>query len=110
MAKKELRAELRVEVTRRGELTAGETSFPCMVQDMSDSGLLLICTRPLPLGQSLHFTCELFPDQPIECTIEIVHTSEAGVGAKITKIDGKGAKLLQLFLQEHYTDNMKRWV
>lgn len=106
----ELRAELRVAVTRRGALTAGGESFPCVVQDMSDSGFLLMCTRPLIIGQTLQFRCELFPDQILECMIEVVHIGESGVGTKIIEIDESGAKLVQLFLQEHFTHSVKRWV
>ena len=106
----ELRAELRAAVTRRGALTAGGDSYPCVVQDMSDSGLLIMCTRPLIVGQTLQFKCELFPDQVLECMIEVVHIGEAGVGTKIIEIDDPGAKLVQLFLQEHFTGTVKRWV
>lgn len=110
MANKELRAELRITVTRRGALSAGPESFPCVIQDMSDSGMLFMCTRPLIIGQTMQFKCELFPEQTLECMIEIVHKSNDGVGAKIIEIDEKGAKLIQLFLQEHFTGSVKRWV
>ena len=35
---------------------------------------------------------------------------DAEVGTKIVEIDGKGGQLIQLFLQEHFTDTVKRWV
>jgi len=111
MKNTELRAELRIEVTRRGALTAGGAEgFPCVVQDMSDSGMLIMCTRPLIVGQTLQFKCDLFPDKTLECVIEVVHISEDGVGTKIIEIDEPGMKLIQLFLQEHFTDKVKRWV
>ena len=110
MDKTELRAELRVAVTRRGALTAGDERFPCVVQDMSDNGFLIMCTRPLIVGQVLHFKCELFPDKVLECMIEVVHIGDAEVGTKIVEIDEKGGQLIQLFLQEHFTDTVKRWV
>lgn len=110
MKNTELRAELRAAVTRRGALTAGNESFPCIVQDMSDSGLLLMCTRPLIVGQALRFKCELFPEKTLECMIEVVHKNDDSIGTKIIEIDEQGAKLIQLFLQEHFTDNVKRWV
>ena len=110
MAHKELRAELRAAVARKGALSAGEGSFPCVVQDMSDSGLLIMCARPLIVGQTLQFRCELFPDQALECLIEVVHVGENGVGAKIVEIDEAGSKQIQLILQEHFTGTVKRWV
>jgi hypothetical protein len=42
--------------------------------------------------------------------VEVVHMNDDGVGAKIVEIDEQGAKLIQLFLQEHFTDGVKRWV
>ncbi|MGD2139857.1 MAG: PilZ domain-containing protein [Burkholderiales bacterium] len=110
MKNKELRAELRIAVTRRGALSAGAEKFPCVVQDMSDSGMLFMCTRPLIAGQTLQFRCELFPEKTLECMVEVVHMNDDGVGAKIVEIDEQGAKLIQLFLQEHFTDGVKRWV
>lgn len=110
MKNTELRAELRAAVTRRGALTAGTESFPCVVQDMSDNGLLLMCTRPLIVGQTLHFKCDLFPDKALKCVIEVVHTNDDGVGTKIIEIDDQGAALIQLFLQEHFSDKVKRWL
>ena len=110
MDKNELRAELRVAITRRGALIAGDERFPCVVQDMSDSGFLIMCTRPLVVGQALQFKCELFPEKVLECMIAVVHTGEDGVGTKIVEVDEKGAQLIQMFLQEHFTDSVKRWV
>lgn len=110
MANKELRAELRIAVSRRGALSAGSQTFPCVVQDLSDSGMLFMCTRPLIVGQTMEFKCELLPDRTLECVIEIVHASDVGVGAKIIEIDEKSAKLIQLFLQEHFSRDDRRWV
>ena len=110
MKQAELRGELRISVTRRGSLTSGEERFPCVVQDMSDSGFLLMCPRALEVGQDLDFRCELFPGQVLECRIQVMHVSEAGVGTKITEIDKRGIRLCQLFLQEHYSHRQTRWL
>ncbi len=110
MRNSELRAELRIAVTKRGALSAGGERFPCVIQDMSDNGFLIMCTRPLIVGQTLQLRCELFPEQVLECMIEVVHMSEDGIGTKIVEVDDKSAKLVQIFLQEHFTDSVKRWV
>ena len=74
-----------------------------MVQDMSDSGFLILCNKELSVGQVLDFRCELFPEKTLTCKIEIRHISESGMGTKIVEIDKKGTGLCQLYLQEQYS-------
>lgn len=108
MNKAELRKEARVPINRRATLIVGDTTFPCMVMDMSNTGLLLMCSRPLAVGQVLGFRCELFPDTFMECKIEIRYANDDGAGAMIVGIEEKGAQLFQLFLQEHFSTQLSR--
>ena len=110
MDHKELRASLRIAVTTRGALEAGEMHFPCIVQDMSDDGMLFICTRDLEIGQVLDFSCELYPDQPFECKLEVVHITNGGVGAKIIGLDQAASDLMHSFLDERANEKMRRWM
>ncbi|UCD69583.1 MAG: PilZ domain-containing protein [Betaproteobacteria bacterium] len=109
MKYRELRAEMRATLTRRGALIAGSHHIPCVVQDMSDNGLQIMCTRPLIVGQTFQFRCELFPKRSLDCMIEVVHVGEAGIGTKIVEVDERGAKLIQLSLQEYFTAPVRRW-
>ena len=108
MKTQELRAEARVEVRRRGDLSAGEEWFPCLVQDMSSIGFLLMCGRDLEVGQILEFRCHLFPDKLLTCKLEVVHVTDGGAGTKIIDIEPKGTDLCQLFLQEQYSERLNR--
>ncbi|MBI2297156.1 MAG: PilZ domain-containing protein [Betaproteobacteria bacterium] len=108
MKTRELRAEARIVVSQRGQLSSGNTWFPCMVLDMSDNGFLIMSSKELVVGQVLEFRCELFPGKTLECKIETRHVSDAGVGTKIVEIDKKGISLCQLFLQEQYSDKLNR--
>jgi hypothetical protein len=110
MKMRELRAEARVAVSRRGALSSGGDWFPCLVLDMSDSGMLLVSSRDVVVGQLLDFRCELYPGKALQCTIEVRHATEAGVGAKIREVDEKGAALVRLFLQEQFSDRLDRSV
>lgn len=110
MNQKELRASLRVAVTQRAALDAGEQHFPCIVQDMSDDGLLIVSTRDLEVGQVFDFCCELYPQQTLECKIKVMHVTNGGVGAKIIEIDKKGSDLIQLFLEDRVTEKVRRWM
>lgn len=108
MSKSDLRGEARVPVSRRGTLSVGDVTFPCMVMDMSSGGLLLVSSRPLTVGQILGFKCELYPNTVLECKVEIRHTDDEGAGAKIVEIDEKGLRLCQVYLQEHYSGKLTR--
>jgi hypothetical protein len=105
---RELRAEARIAVRERGALRRGIVStddawFPCMVQDMSDSGFLILCSKELSVGQVLDFRCELFPEKTLTCKIEVRHLSANGAGTKVAEIDNRGASLIKLYLEEQYS-------
>jgi len=108
MKGRELRAEARIPVREKGSLSAKSSGaedawFPCVVQDMSDSGFLILCGKELSVGQVLEFRCELFPEKTLTCKIEVRHISSSGMGTKVTEIDKRGAGLVQLYLQEQYS-------
>ena len=103
MKGRELRAEARISVRERGSLNSGDAWFPCMVQDMSDSGFQILCGKELSVGQVLDFRCELFPEKTLNCKIEIRHINGSGMGTKIIEIDKRGTSLVQLYLQEQYS-------
>ena len=113
MKGRELRAEARIPVKEKGVLSAGSLGtedawFPCVVQDMSDNGFLILCSQEVTVGQILDFKCQLFPEKTLSCKIEVKHISPAGVGTKITEIDTRGTSLLQLYLQEQYSLKLHR--
>ena len=108
MKGRELRAEARIAVKERaslkeGALGTGEEWFPCMVQDMSDSGFLILCGKEVPVGQVLDFRCQLFPERTLNCRIEVRHVSTKGMGTKVVEIDNRGASLVKLYLEEQYS-------
>jgi hypothetical protein len=110
MKKTELRANTRVSISRRGTLKFGNVSFPCLVQDMSDGGFLIMPTVTLEEGQVLDFEFELYPGKSIACQLEVRHVGDSGVGTEIKEIDDEGARLCQLYLQEHYAGTLNRAV
>jgi len=100
MNTRELRAEVRVPVIRRGNLSVGSDWFGCMVMDMSKSGLLLVSNRHLEVGQIFDFRCELWTGKILNCMIEIMHSNDDSAGAMITEIDEEATKLLQAYLEQ----------
>jgi hypothetical protein len=108
MKGRELRAEARIAVKEKGSLrhggvTVGDEWFPCTIQDMSDSGFLILCSKELRVGQVLDLRCMLFPEKTLTCRIEVRHISPAGVGTKVKEIDNRGRGLIQLYLEEQYS-------
>jgi hypothetical protein len=103
MKGRELRAEARIAISERGSLNSGDAWFPCVVQDMSDSGFQILCGKELSVGQVLELRCQLFPEKTLNCKIEIRHIGPSGMGTKITEIDTRGSSLVQLYLQEQYS-------
>ena len=77
---------------------------------MSDGGFLIMPTVTLEEGQVLDFGFELYPGKSIECKIEVKHVGDSGVGTRIKEIDDEGARLCQLYLQEHYSGKLDRAV
>jgi|SRR5687767_3826458 hypothetical protein len=98
----EMRAEARIPVTQRGNLSAGDKWFPCMVLDVSNSGFLMVCNKHLVTGQIFDFRCELYPGKTFECKIEVMHSNDDSAGTMITDIDEKAAALFQMYLEEKY--------
>jgi hypothetical protein len=96
----ELRAEVRVPVMQRGDLSVGSDWFRCMVMDMSNSGLLLVSNRLLEIGQIFDFRCDFGPGKVFNCMIEIMHCNDDSAGAMITEIGEQSTKLLQAYLEE----------
>ena len=108
MSADDLRAEARIPVTHLGKLSAGDTWFPCMVLDMSNSGFLMVCNKQLEVGLILDFRCELYPEKFLECKIEIMHSKEDAAGVMITEIDEKTTALLQAYLEEKFAVNLDK--
>ena len=84
-------------------MSSGDAWFPCTVQDMSDSGFLIMCGKELAVGQVLEFRCQLFPERTLNCKIEVRHVSHKGMGTKVVEIDNRGTSLVKLYLEEQYS-------
>ena len=96
---RELRAEARISVSRKGALSSGETWFPCIIVDASESGFAMVCTRPLAREQILDFRCDLDPETVFECKVEIRHLNSDGAGVMITDIEPEALMSWKLYLK-----------
>ena len=108
METRNLRAEVRIEASLRAELDSEDAWFPCRILDMSDHGFGFVCNKTLAVGQMRGLRCEISPGKIVECKVEIRHADETAIGARIVEIDEKSSGLCQLFLQEHYSNQLGR--
>jgi hypothetical protein len=106
MKAEDMRSEPRIPVRHRGTLKSGDESFPCLIENMSQNGVLIMSSREFPVGEVLEFRCELFPGKVLECKVEVRHVSDQTLGLKIVEIDEKGVNLCQLFLEEQYAEKL----
>ena len=98
---------MRVPVSQKGTLSSGGSLwFPCLIVDMSDSGILMMSNREIPVGQVLDYRCELFPGKFLECKLEVMHVDDTRLGTKIVEIDENGMSLCKLFLEEQYAHKL----
>jgi hypothetical protein len=110
---RELRAEARIAVKEKGSvkgdaltaasLSAGDDWFPCVIQNMSDRGFLILCSKEVGVGQVLELRCQLFPEKTLQCKIEVRHVSPHGMGTKVVEIGERGTNLIKLYLEEQYS-------
>jgi hypothetical protein len=100
MDRPELRSEPRVAVSYSGTLTRGGVSTPCIVQNMCSRGFLIRHATDLPVGQSLHLKCDLYPARSVECTVQVRHINALYLGARVLEMSDSDRAVCQRFLEE----------
>ena len=101
MNTRESRREPRFPISRKGELTYNGTRFPCLIHDISNRGVGIICARDPALGQALELRFELSPNQYYQCKIEIKNINNGCLGSEITEVDQNVEKMYRSFIQQH---------
>ena len=102
MRTKDMRANARVQVSRKGALKSGNFWFPCLIENMSENGLLVMSNRVFPVGQVLEFRCELFPRKLLNCKLKVKHVHDTVLGTQVIEIDQTDNGTYQMFLGEQY--------
>jgi len=107
MTKQNLRSEVRLPHNRRGTVTVGGAMSPCLIQDFSTKGFLLMSTRHFAVGDILELSAELYPGQVLKCKVEVRRLDEDCYGTMIVDISEPSARLCQQFVEEIYSDRLK---
>jgi hypothetical protein len=102
------RSAPRFPVTPRGEIFDGSTmvKVKVLIQDVSDNGMSLVCTREFQPGQILDLKLQLSPSATLECKVEVRHSNELCTGTKIVSIDDKNRRMYDQYLQEFFSQRL----
>jgi hypothetical protein len=98
----------RIRVTPRGELIDGGDRVKVLLQDISDDGFQLLCSREFKTGKVLQLQLSLSPGVLMECSVEVRHSSDLGTGVKILSIGDQHRRAIDRYLQEYFSHNVGR--
>lgn len=107
MDKSDLRKESRLALARRATLTFAGKSSPCLIQDFSAKGFLIMSTKQFSVGNILELNLELYPGQLLACKIEVRHNTDNCLGTMIVEMSESQSRLCGQFVDEHYADRLK---
>ena len=105
--KKEMRSEPRLPERRRGTLTVDGVTSPCLFQDFSTKGFLLMSTKQFVVGDIVELSTELYPGQFLKCKVEVRRVDGDCYGTMIVDISEPCARLCRQFVAEIYSDRLK---
>ena len=103
MKRPESRAEMRVPITRRGMLLAPSDPIPCLIQEFSSKGFLIMATAQFQVGDILGLKSELYPERFLQCQIEVRHINDDCLGTRIVEVSDAGLRLCRQFIDEHFS-------
>lgn len=75
--------------------------FMCLIHDISEKGIFIICNYYLEIGQELMVRFEFEPGLPFEAKIKVRHFSEGYCGAEIMEVDSRSDGNWKQFLRDN---------
>ena len=79
-----------------------EHRFTCLVQDVSEKGMLVICNYDLEIGLELDIRFELQPGMPYQARVKVRHFKDGCFGAEILEADPQSAENWTKFLESNF--------
>ena len=98
----------RFTVTPKSDIFFEDKIYKALVQDLSDSGMLLLCNREFDSGTIIGVHLNLAPGVAVDCEVEVRHCTEMGIGVKIDYMDDSNRKVYQSFLQEFFSQQLNK--
>jgi hypothetical protein len=103
MSKRPAERPRRFQISRKGELTYETHCFKCLIQDISQKGMFIICNYDLEIGLELAVKFELEPGLPFEAKIKVKHFTDGCFGAEIIEADPVSSSNWKQFIENNYT-------
>jgi len=97
----------RFQIRRKGELSYEDHRFICLIHDISEKGIFIICNYDLEIGLELAVRFELEPGLPFEAKIKVRHFSDGCCGAQIIEVDPRSDSNWKQFLKDNYADQSR---
>ena len=85
-------------------MTYKEHRFICLVQDISEKGVFLICNYNLKVGWVLEVRFEMEHGIEFSARIKVCHVDNGCFGAEIVELSPKSKTVLQQFLNSRFVD------
>ena len=96
----------RFPVTPKGEIFDGDRTLRALIQDVSDNGVLLVCSKEFNKGDILGLRLHLSPSVFVDCEVEVRHSNDMGTGTKIVSMDEKNRRAYERYLQEFFSQQL----
>jgi biotin operon repressor len=104
----DLRRSQRLIVTPKGEVFDGSAWARTLIQDISASGLLLVCSKTFAPGQKLALKLHISSATIVECTVEVRHSNDMGTGVQIRSMSDQHRRTYDRYLQEYFSQHLGR--
>ncbi|MEK6592482.1 MAG: PilZ domain-containing protein [Pseudomonadota bacterium] len=92
----------RFQLNRKGELTYQDRRFACLIQDISEKGIFIICNYNLGIGLELEVKFELEAGLHFNSKIRLRHIDGGCFGAEIIEVDHRSDSNRKRFLDSNY--------
>jgi len=103
-----LRRTQRLLVTPKGEISDGTTTVKALIQDISDEGLLLVCSKIYAPDQILGLKFQVSTGTIVDCKVEVRHSSDMGTGVKIISMSEQHRRSYERYLQEYFSNQLSK--
>ena len=107
-SKAQLRKSPRLTVTPKSDIFFEDKLYRALVQDLSDGGMLLLCTWEFAPGTIIGVHLNLAPGVAVDCEVEVRHSTDAGIGVKIDYMDDANRKAYLAYLQEFFSQDLNK--
>lgn len=103
-----LRRTQRLLVTPKAEISDGTAAIKALIQDVSDEGVLLVCSKIYAPGQALTLKFQVSSGTIIDCKVEVRHSSDMGTGVKIVSMSEQHRRAYERYLQEYFAHQLNK--